>query len=75
MLRADRTRTTQDQTTWQPVALGLPDADTLVLIALNDDDVWTGYLDGDVWRYADAMPIKSERVTHWMHMPAPPGAA
>ncbi len=60
---------------WAPVAAGLPDDDTLVLIALNDDDVWTGFRDGDVWRYADAMPITKERVTHWMHMPAHPGAA
>jgi hypothetical protein len=57
---------------WTPVDEGLPDADTLVLIALNDDDVWTGYLDGDGWRYVDAMPIATERVTHWMHLPAHP---
>jgi len=48
---------------------------TLVLIALNDDDVWTGYRDGDIWRYVDAMPITAERVTHWMPMPPHPGAA
>lgn len=57
---------------WQPVAGALPDDSTLVLIALNDDDVWTGYRDGDIWRYADAMPIVSERVTHWARMPDPP---
>lgn len=61
--------------TWKPVAAGLPDDDTLVLIALNDDDVWTGYRDGGIWRYVDAMPITAERVTHWMPMPAHPGAA
>jgi hypothetical protein len=60
---------------WKPVEERLPDAETLVLIALNDDDVWTGYLDGDVWRYVDAMPITKERVTHWAHLPAHPGAA
>ena len=62
---------------WIPVTEKLPDADLLVLIALNDDDVWTGYRDGDIWRYVDAMPITGERVTHWMPMPAPPtrGAA
>jgi len=60
---------------WKPVAEGLPDDETLVLIALNDDDVWTGYRDGDIWRYVDAMPITAERVTHWMPMPPHPGTA
>jgi hypothetical protein len=59
---------------WTDIAAALPDADTLVLLALNDDDVWPGYLDGDTWRYVDAMPITRERVTHWMHMPAPPAS-
>jgi hypothetical protein len=59
-------------TDWKPVAQGLPDDDVLVLIALNDDDVWAGYRDGDLWRYVDAMPITTERVTHWMHLPAYP---
>ncbi len=58
--------------TWADVATALPDADTLVLLSLNDDDVWPGFLDGDTWRYPDAMPITGERVTHWMSMPAPP---
>ena len=57
---------------WKPAARGLPDDGLLVLIALNDDDVWTGYRDGHIWRYADAMPLAIERVTHWAHMPAPP---
>lgn len=57
---------------WIPVDAKLPDDDTLVLIALNDDDVWPGYRDGDAWRYLDAMPITVERVTHWMHLPAAP---
>jgi hypothetical protein len=60
---------------WVNVAHQLPDDDTLVLLALNDDDVWPGYRDGDAWRYVDAMPITTERVTHWMHMPAAPRAA
>ena len=57
---------------WTPVEAKLPDDSLLVLLALNDDDVWPGYRDGDLWRYADAMPINVERVTHWMAMPAPP---
>jgi hypothetical protein len=60
---------------WTPVSERLPDDETLVLIALNDDDVWTGFRDAGIWRYPDAMPIAEERVTHWSPMPAGPGAA
>lgn len=60
---------------WTPVAERLPDDEALVLIALNDDDVWTGYLVAGEWRYVDSMPITQERVTHWMPMPVGPGAA
>jgi hypothetical protein len=62
--------------TWTPVAERLPDDETLVLIALNDDaDVWTGFRDAGIWRYPDGMPIAEERVTHWSPMPVGPGAA
>lgn len=57
---------------WTPVTKQLPDDGLLVAIALNDDDVWTGFRDGDIWRYADGMPVSNERVTDWMHMPTPP---
>lgn len=57
---------------WIAVSDKLPDDQTLVLIALNDDDVWTGFRDAGIWRYVDAMPIAAERVTHWRSMPAPP---
>ena len=57
---------------WVSVTDDLPDDDTLVLIALNDDDVWTGFRDAGIWRYVDAMPIDAERVTHWQPMPQPP---
>lgn len=57
---------------WNQVGHSLPDDDTLVLIVLNDDDVWPAYRDGDVWRYVDGMPITAERVTHWMPLPAAP---
>ena len=60
---------------WIDAGAELPDDDTLVLLALNDDDLWSGYRDGDTWRYVDAMPITTERVTHRMHMPPAPGAA
>jgi len=57
---------------WTPVAERLPDDELLVLIAVNDDDVWTGYRLAGIWRYVDGFPIENERVTHWMRMPAPP---
>ena len=55
-----------------PVAERLPDDELLVLIAVNDDDAWTGYRLAGIWRYVDGFPIENERVTHWMRMPAPP---
>ncbi len=61
--------------TWTDVKVSLPDDDTLVLVALNDDDVWPAFREGGRWLYVNAMPITGERVTHWMHMPAAPGAA
>lgn len=60
--------------TWIPISSALPDADTLVLVAFVDEDVWPAYLDGDTWRDTSAMPIKDDRITHWMHLPEAPGA-
>jgi len=60
---------------WTPVDQGLPDDDTLVLVALDDTEVWPGWRDGDIWRYLDAVPITSAGVTHWMHMPPAPGGS
>jgi ParB-like chromosome segregation protein Spo0J len=59
---------------WIPVENKLPDADTTVLLALTEGEVWLGYLDGEAWRYADSMPVVLSRVTHWMHLPAVPAA-
>lgn len=58
-----------------PVDQCLPDEDTLVLVALDDTEVWPGWRDGDIWRYLDAVPITDAHVTHWMHMPPAPGGA
>jgi len=60
---------------WIPVDERLPDNDLLVLIAVNDDDAWTGYHINGSWRYSDGFPIDKERVTHWMPMPTPPVAS
>ena len=57
---------------WTHVADRLPDDGILVLLALSDEEVWPGFHDGAVWRYADAMPIESAQVTDWMHLPAAP---
>lgn len=71
-LKAILTQLEQEVARWTPVAERMPDDNTLVLLALNDDEAWPGYRDGDTWRYVDAMPIANERVTHWMRMPVVP---
>ncbi len=48
-----------------------PDSETLVLIQLADGEVYPGYHDGNLWRYADAMPVSTHEVLAWRHMPAP----
>ncbi len=60
---------------WIPSSTALPDDETLVLLALSDGEVWTGYRDGDAWRYVDGSIIESATVTHWMHLPPAPKAA
>ena len=56
---------------WVPVATKLPDDDQCVLIALDDGEVWTGFMDGDGWRYVTGDPMAA-KVTHWMDLPEPP---
>lgn len=49
-----------------------PDKEIAVQMALSDTSVQPGYLDGDVWRYADGMPVTVLEVMAWCHMaPAP----
>ena len=57
---------------WISVEAKLPDADMLVLAALNDGETWPAFLDGDTWRFADATPIEKVTVLHWMDIPAAP---
>lgn len=59
---------------WKNVDEELPDADTTVLVCTKDcaEPVWIGYLDGDIWRDIDSLPIN---VTHWCHLPTPAEAA
>jgi hypothetical protein len=59
---------------WNSVKNKLPDDDMTVLIVMEDGEVWTGYMDGDSWRYVSGDTMQAA-VTHWMHMPEPPAAA
>ncbi len=60
--------------TWIAIDVELPDDDETVLIALDDGDVWTGFVDAGQWRYVSADLVEA-RVTHWMAFPAAPGNA
>lgn len=56
---------------WKPTSEELPDDDMTVIIALEDGEVWTGFMDAGLWRFVSADPVESE-VTHWMEFPEPP---
>lgn len=60
--------------TWTKCSDDLPDDDIVVLLALADGEVWTGFRDGDAWRYVSADLIETA-VTHWADLPEHPGAA
>ncbi|MBY0557586.1 MAG: hypothetical protein K2P77_10315 [Burkholderiaceae bacterium] len=49
-----------------------PDDESLVLLATSDGDVYPGYIDGGVWRYADAMPVSVLEVVAWRALPPGP---
>lgn len=57
--------------TWSPAMDGLPDSDITVLVHLADGEVWTGFHDGEVWRFVSGDRIES-KVVHWAHFPKPP---
>lgn len=58
--------------TWISVRTKLPADASNVLIAMADGTVWTGFLDGTVWRYVTSEPLDADLITHWMEMPAAP---
>ncbi len=60
-------------TSWTDAATALPDDDTLVLVALDDGEVWPAERDSGRWIYISGAEIR-ELVTHWMHLPRAPGA-
>jgi hypothetical protein len=57
--------------TWSPAKRGLPDSDITVLVHLADGEVWTGFHDGEVWRFVSGDRIESQ-VVHWAPFPEPP---
>jgi hypothetical protein len=55
---------------WVDARRELPDDDMTVLVALDDGEVWTGYMDAGIWRYVSADAIDAT-VTHWAEFPSP----
>jgi hypothetical protein len=51
-----------------------PDDGETVIIHMQGGEVWTGFLDGDVWRNVSGARIlySEEPVLHWMPLPNPP---
>jgi hypothetical protein len=58
---------------WTNVAAALPDDDVLVLIALDDGEVWPAVRDYGRWIYVSGAEVR-QNVTHWMHLPPAPRA-
>lgn len=58
-------------TTWTSTTDRLPDDGICVLIVTEDREVWTGFIDGDQWRYVSADPV-GLKVIYWMDFPEPP---
>lgn len=56
---------------WKRCEDVMPDSDETVMVHHpgEDEPVWIGYHDGEVWRYIDGAQCG---VTHWMELPAPP---
>lgn len=56
---------------WTP-ASAPPDADTTVMLALDDGEVWQGYWDGSDWFDVSGLRLAPGRVIYWQHTPAHP---
>lgn len=48
-----------------------PDADTTVMLALSDGEVWQGYWNGEDWIEVSGLVVTS-RVKYWKHTPKHP---
>jgi len=55
--------------TWKPVAEGLPDAESNVMLGLSSGFTCEGFWDGEAWRDVTAMPIEDDAVCAWSEMP------
>lgn len=56
---------------WTPASYP-PDADTTVMLALADGEVWQGYFDGTIWIEVSGLQLAPGRVTYWQHTPKHP---
>lgn len=56
---------------WTPASTP-PDADTTVMLALADGEVWQGYWDGGDWIEVSGLRPAPGRVTYWQHTPKHP---
>lgn len=71
-----REYTTGDKSTrapasnWRPASTP-PDADTTVMLAMNDGEVWQGYWNGEDWIEVSGLKV-SGRVKYWQHNPRHP---
>jgi hypothetical protein len=59
------------QILWRSPKEEMPDDDQVVLLHLDDGEVWTGFREGKKWRYVSADLIEST-VLHWAPFPEPP---
>jgi hypothetical protein len=58
--------------TWVPATTPPDDGETVIIHTLGGE-VWTGFLDGKVWRNVSGARIHEEEpVLHWMPLPLPP---
>ena len=57
---------------WVSVESRLPDDEQTVLIALDDGEVWTGFVEADQWFFVSGDPISRSNVEHWATFPEPP---
>lgn len=55
--------------TWRPVADGLPDTESNVLLGLSSGFTCEGFWDGEAWRDVTAVEIE-DAVCAWSEMPA-----
>jgi len=57
---------------WVPASTPPDDGETVIIHTLGGE-VWTGFLDGNVWRNVSGARIHEEEpVLHWMPLPLPP---